>query len=241
LRAIYTLLLCAAAVAAGAATRPTRAPRYAYLPYNSPSLAGVIKQVQNSPKLQQRYAKHFGIPASQVVRHFRYHLMESYIPQTKVYDVWCVKPDGTRFVVKQRFVKGTRVLALRNGQPVMKWACGNPLSRKFPEIKEKVVRVGKTLPNVEDTPVTVRVDVPFEPLRELPAVPPDYSVPSSGMSFSVQEPSLPPPTHARRFFVPPIIPPGGGDDDEPPVIPEPATLVLLAAGGAAGALLCRRR
>lgn len=239
MRAFCTLCLCAAAVAANAAARPARAPRFAYLPYNSPSLAGVIQQVQNSPKLQQRYAKHFGIPPAQVVKHFRYHLMESYIPQTKVYDVWCVKPDGTRFVVKQRFVKGTRVLALRNGQPVMKWACGNPLSRKLPEIKEKVVRVSKVLPKAEDTPPVVRVDIPFEPLRELPAVPPRCTVPASGMSFSLEQPAPPPPGHARRYFVPPIIPRGGGDDDEPPPIPEPATTALLA--GAAGVLLLRRK
>ncbi|HEY3268575.1 MAG TPA: hypothetical protein VGM37_16775 [Armatimonadota bacterium] len=165
----------AAPLAAGAAGAHHRAaPRLSYLRYNSYSVSEVLGQLNGSVKLRQRYANHFHIAPEQVIPYFRANLVESYVPRTRRYRVWMSTKDGHKFARYQTFHAGTRVLALRNGEPVLKWACGNPLTNRLPSIQKRkkvVPRTSKVLPKVQQRTRYVNVETPWEkPVEEFPVV-----------------------------------------------------------------------
>jgi hypothetical protein len=230
------------------------APPDSFLPYNAHSLEGVIQQVENSPQLQQRYAKHFNIPPDQVVDYFRANLVESYITETRRYPVWCVRPDGRRYLIHQTFRRGERVLALRNGEPVLKWACGNPLTTTLPAVQ--VVERPRVLPSREVRERVATLDTPFETPRELVAAAPAYGlapaamlVPAAAAAPIVPIAAAAAPAVFPWWVVPPLLiaaAPGPGvtgppGPPPPEVIPEAGTLALLGAGLLAVAAAGRRR
>ena len=124
-------------VQAASPRRHVSPPPESYLQYRVYTVGQLIDQVQNNAVVRQRFARHFQIPEDRVVSYMRANLVESYIPQTRRYTVYCVSRSGKFFPVKQMFHKGTKVFALRNGQPVLKWLCGNPLSRFLPTVMTK--------------------------------------------------------------------------------------------------------
>lgn len=221
------------------------APPLSFLRNNSYSLQEVIAQIRGNRKLLLRFANHFHIAPEKVIPYFEQNLVESYVPQTKRYTVWMKRPDGSTYWVYQTFRKGERVLSLRNGEPVLKWACGNPLMTKLPEIqKRKVVeRTKKVLPNVQKRTRYYDVETPFEVPREIPrrlaALPPEFSPPASEMTqfvtreFPVRG-SSPWPAAALLAL---------NFDDTPPdnVIPEPSSAALALLGLAGMGLITRTR
>lgn len=124
-----------AKVTAGKPAMPPRhvpTPPDSFLRYKVYDTAQLIAQVQADPKVRQVFARHFSVPESRVVSYMRANLVESYVPKTGRYTVYCVRRNGKIYSVRQTFRKGTKVFSLRNGQPVMKWVCGNPLSKYLP-------------------------------------------------------------------------------------------------------------
>ncbi|HEY3329566.1 MAG TPA: hypothetical protein VGK19_06055 [Capsulimonadaceae bacterium] len=107
-------------------------PKASFLNQRVDTVQQLIAQVKAQPSVRARYAKLFHVPESQVVNYIQRNLVESYVPASKTYPVWCASKTGKLYVVKQHFQAGTRVFALRNGTPVMKWACGNPLVSSLP-------------------------------------------------------------------------------------------------------------
>lgn len=220
------------------ASRSRPAPPLSYLKENSYSLEDVIRQVQNDRQLQLRYANHFHITPAQVVPYFREHLVESYVPKTQRFTVWMKRKDGSTFWRYQTFHAGERVLALKNGMPVLKWACGNPLLTKLPVIKKKVVvkkPVKKVLPNVQERQRYVEIETPFETPRKLLAVAPLYNgVPSSltrlVTNTPIPTPRIPFPGEALIPIALLAFGGGGHTPPPPPVIPEPSSIVLALTG-----------
>lgn len=169
-----TLAFCAFALSAPPAAQaasthagPRLTPPDSYLQYKVYSVDQLIAQVSQNPVVRQRFARHFQIPESRVVSYMRANLVESYIPKTGHYTVYCVRRSGKFYPVKQTFRQGTKVFALRNGEPVMKWVCGNPLSRFLPAVQIKTAsRPPKVLvaPSIQElTPAdTVSVLVPSD-------------------------------------------------------------------------------
>lgn len=113
-------------------TYRTATPPASFLKYRVDSVAQLLAQIRADRTVRLRYAHLFGISENKVVAYMSKNLVESYIPATGAYKVWCVRPNGRVFVVKQHFHAGIRVFALRNGEPVLKWACGNPLTSRLP-------------------------------------------------------------------------------------------------------------
>jgi len=233
----------APAATARAKSAPVRraAPPLSYLNENSYSLNAVINQIRGNRKLLLRYANHFHIPPEQVIPYFRQNLVESYIPKTGRYQVWMKRPDGSTYSRYQTFHAGERVLALKNGQPVLKWACGNPLITQLPTIeKRKVVeRTKQVLPNIQKRTRYYNVETPFETPTKLAALPPVYDAPSSAMSHLVTREVVP--SASRRFPAAALLPFMFHNPPDVPKIPEPATVTLALVGAAGAGLFARKR
>ena len=180
-RATIGLLLLAAVglmptlVQAAPTTRHLKPPPESYLEYRVYTVNQLLQQVQDNPLVRRRYARHFQIPEDGVVSYMRANLVESYIPVTRRYTVYCVTRSGKFYPIKQTFRKGTKVFALRNGQPVLKWLCGNPLSRFLPAVVTKITRKPqqKVSPSIETLTENTDVLVPEEtvPATFLSALP----------------------------------------------------------------------
>lgn len=251
--------LLSVAFAAGALTAPAPKPRPApalsFLKQNSYSLDAVINQIRNDRQLLLRYANHFHISPEAVLPYFRENLVESYVAETKRYPVWMKRADGSTFWRYQTFRKGERVLALKNGEPVLKWACGNPLLTELPKIeKRKVVRRTKQVaPTVQNRARYYTVETPFEapetpqppetPAPQLlAALPADFVAPASRMTEVITRQPLPrvinplPAVAVLPFILenPPKTP-------DIPQIPEPGTVALALIGTSGVGLYALRR
>lgn len=133
------VILSAVLTAGFLASLPVRAsaaaqtvPPDSFLRFRVDTVQQLIRQVKTDPAVRRRYCQLFHVTPQKLVPYIQKNVVESYVPATKTYNVWCVGKNGRLFTVKQHFRAGTRVFALRNGTPVMKWACGNPLISYLP-------------------------------------------------------------------------------------------------------------
>lgn len=92
------------------------------------SAAQVVEQVRGDAVVRARFARFFHLPSGQVAAFLQANLVEGAIAETGFYTVQCVRPGGMVYPTKQAFRRGDKVFALRDGQPILQWACGNPLS-----------------------------------------------------------------------------------------------------------------
>jgi hypothetical protein len=192
-------------------------PPESYLKYSVYSVSQLIQELKENPSVRERYARHFQIPEDQVVRYMQDNLVESWVPQTRTYTVYCVSPSGKFFPIKQRFRKGTKVFALRNGEPVLKWICGNPLSRTLPVVLTK---------NIVKKPVT-KVS-PY--LQELtPSEDENVLVPNEALA-PVYQPLIP--LTAGGASLPFLA--SGGSGGFPALFLLPAALLFSHGGGGGG-------
>jgi len=216
-------------------------PRDSYLQYKVYSVEQLIQQVSDNAAVRQRFARHFQIPESRVVSYMRANLVESYVPRTGRYTVYCMHPSGKFYPVKQTFRRGTKVFALRNGEPVMKWVCGNPLSKFLPDVqvknltKQPVLKVSPSIEELlpaEQANILVPSDIPA-PIYQ-PAVPASLVSASAPLLVHGGGSSLLP------FLLPAAligIHGGHSNSNTPPIVvpigpsvPETSTFVLLTAG-----------
>lgn len=159
------------------------APRYptppaSYLRYKVYTINQLVRQVQSDPWVRSAYARTFHIPEADVIDYMKRNVVESYIPVTKTYTVYCVSNTGRIYTIRQVFKAGTKVFALRNGQPVIKWVCGNPLMSHLPKVETKTVKlppkvITKVSPSAEtlipnQPPVML---IPSESMAMLPTAP----------------------------------------------------------------------
>lgn len=88
--------------------------------------------VAQNPVLGQRYARHFGVPQEQIVSFFQNALVPHTLPQAKTLSTFGVTESGAIYPVKTTLPAGTKVWATREGVPVLKWNCSNPLMSLLP-------------------------------------------------------------------------------------------------------------
>ncbi|MDR3709686.1 MAG: hypothetical protein P4L33_15420 [Capsulimonadaceae bacterium] len=160
-----------------AATVATQAiPPQSFLNTRVQTVNEMIAQISSNSTVRQRYCKLFKVSSTQLIPYLRKNVVESYVPATKSYKVWCASKDGRLFSINQKFVAGTRVFALRNGTPVMKWACGNPLVSALPAPPAKPQTIAKapTVPFEKVAPLTETIAsevTPPAPVENLVSVP----------------------------------------------------------------------
>lgn len=90
------------------------------------------KYVAQNPDLGQRYARHFGVPQERVVSFFQSALVPHTLSQSQTLTTFGVTDSGRIYPVKTTLPAGTKVWATREGVPVLKWNCSNPLTTMLP-------------------------------------------------------------------------------------------------------------
>jgi hypothetical protein len=176
-----------------------------YLPYKVYSVDQLINEVQGNPAIIAHYSRTFHVPEDKVVQYMRNNVVESYIQETGKYTVYCVRPDGLVYPTVQHFQQGTKVFALRNGQPIMKWACGNPLMNFLPAVHEVVKPVVKVVTKVSPSVETLvpaeaaQEEVPVEEVA--PVYQPKVPVMASPMAFTAPIAAT---SHISPLFLLPI-------------------------------------
>lgn len=227
-------LLCLAALALSlsvpgqvSAAQARGVPRESFLEYRADTVEALALQAEQNPQVRARYARHFGIPGSRVAQFIRENLVVSYLPATARYSVYYVRPGG-RIVCRQvTLQRGTRVLALRNGEPVLRWICGNAMVPELPEVAVLPVREVPPVPPavisvpVEQVAMVPRViSVPFEQVAVRQIIPP-APVPAAPVPVA----PVPIPV-ARAAAVVPVVTPA---PVPAPVPPRPTSLIPIVA------------
>jgi PEP-CTERM motif len=179
------------------------------------SVEQLAQVAQSNPRVRRNFARHFGIPESQVANYFRRNLVLTRLKQSREVTVYAVTRTGRIYPVRERLRKGTQVFALRNGEPVLKGLCANPLVRRLPPMAMAPPRtpVIPRPPQVAAPPVITPPAPPETPLAPptttfLPPAPPETVVVPLPMPLEsapfVEAGPVPPPTTVRA-----VPPPGG--------------------------------
>jgi hypothetical protein len=152
LKRIFVIGIVAASVVASAA----RPARNAFLDYSVSSVSGLIHEVETDHAVADRFMRHFGMSGSELVAYFETLHVER-LPDSEVFSIYSIPPDGHDKVHTERLPAGAVVFADPSGKPILLMKCGNPLTVP-----------GPTVPVA--TPVSGPVG-PLVPPSELPPVP----------------------------------------------------------------------
>jgi hypothetical protein len=112
-------------------------------------VSALVKEVRTDPVVRARFARHFHVSGAYVADYMQKNLVESYVPRTGNYTVYCVGPSGRVYPTVQHLHGGVRVFAMRNGDPVLKWKCGNPMVSYLPVVETATVPKEIVAPSVE--------------------------------------------------------------------------------------------
>jgi hypothetical protein len=230
------------------------------LVYTVPDL---INQVEMKPAIALRYARHYNTTPAKVVQFMKDNLVESYMPSTQTFRTYWVRRNGKIVSGNETLKKGTRVFALRNGTPILKWACGNPLTVSLPVIRTRMAAAQQDVATRMSPSVQMLVPsepasviVPSEPAAPVMVAQAPAELPYSQMAQLPPTPSLPvsvaaAPVHLAAFPIGAI----GGVVAAAPVIasivhtggsgpsptPEAGTALSFGLLGSFGAMFTRRR
>jgi len=82
--------------------------------------------------LRQRYARHFNVSQDKIVDFFRNAVVPTTLKKSQRLMTFGVTKSGSIYAVRTKLPAGTPVWATREGVPVVKWNCANPLSKTLP-------------------------------------------------------------------------------------------------------------
>jgi len=82
--------------------------------------------------LLQRYSRHFGVSQDRVLSFVQNALVPMDLPRQETVTTFGVTKSGSIYPVRTTLPSGTRVWATREGAPVIKWNCSNPLTTALP-------------------------------------------------------------------------------------------------------------
>jgi len=206
-----------------------------FLPYRAYTVEALVQQVENDPVVRQRLAKHFHVSQAELVGYLQANLQVVSFDSSGWRPVYGVTRTGRIYRSRDYFQQDGKVFGLADGTPVLKYACGNPLTTNLPPVKRKKIVEAPPLlpqfvpeqPEAESVPalVTPPVQAPEE-YALLPAVP--LAQPLSVLPTIITHHSLP--LWPLLGLVGLHNGDGGGDGPPPPVIPEPSSLLLLGGG-----------
>lgn len=204
-----------------------------FLAHEVYDVPGLIAEMKRDPTAAERFAKHFGTSKETVREYFENNLRIKQLPKAAKFTVWGYSPNKGPYPTTQSFAKGTAVFALEDGTPILKYRCGNPLSKALPP----VVSVPATQP---DEPREAQIVEPEKPpieetvRAEEPRREPTVTVPSPSDTEIALMPLAPPVVQeeiaglAQLAFLPATAAGGGG------ALPWLALIPIGVAGGGGG-------
>jgi hypothetical protein len=222
---------------ATAATKRQPTGRDAFLRYRVQTVEELVAQIQADPVVRARLAKHFHVGQAELVAYLRDNLVVQTVPESGYYTVYGVtEKTGRIYPTRQYFRKNQKVFALRDGSPLLKWECGNPIATRLPKVAPPPPPPLQPAPPpsamgpgpVEEAPAAEAMETTLPG----PEVTPVTSLPPSPVEERVAA------APRERTNVLPILVGSGAallltvneDHGCQPVVPEPATIALIAFG-----------
>jgi len=214
------------------------------------SANGLAAQVGSDPTVLKRYERHFVLNKDVLKEYFtKLELMP--LRETRRYLVYNV---DSKFRINKKMLilqKGTLVFADKNGKPILKRTCGNPMVAYLPpkgQIAAKFIPPKYAISGIDavESPIVYAMASEPEPMVEptITPVEPPVTVPAPPVEpLPPALPALPgafiPALPWWPIAVLPFIPGGGGGGPTDPPVPEPMSIAVLGMG--VSSLLMRRR
>jgi len=236
---IFILVLLLSAAFPLNASAISRTPPGSFLPRIASTSGELCNLLASNPRVANRFARHFGVSADQVIEYFGRNLRVSTLKDGGAYRIYFISPNGSVISRSSYLVAGERAFVTPDGKPVLLVKCGNPVLKTLPPIRprnesratgviaqpELAVSSPETAPTstvemaMEPNPVEPSWLVAAEPKAELPVLP-------------IGSPMLPVVSQGSNYLLPLLIGAGGLSVDRSPhtPTPEPGTLLVLTAG-----------
>jgi len=119
-----------------------KTPRDSFLSVQVNSVSALAKEISSNPKVSARYAKLYHLKSSAVAGYMLKNVQIERLPNKFPHAVYCVTNDGVVFTEHETLSVGEKVFALRNGVPVLRWACGNPFDGALPVVSPRSKTAG---------------------------------------------------------------------------------------------------
>lgn len=233
-------LIVAVAVFAAGASAASRAAPGAFILEKVDSVNALVKQISSNKKVAALYIKHYGMPEGEIISYFEENLRLITLKSPLKVTAYYVTKSGAIKSKQKLLPAGTKVFATPNGEPVLEWRCGNPLSKSLPYIAKP------TPPKVEEPATLVAYNPPIEigvlPDALITNVEPVLVSPASTIEPVAEVMATPsivatPSLDAMKVVVPALL---GAvavrSKSDTPEVPEPMSILTLAAG-AGGVLI----
>jgi hypothetical protein len=259
------VLLATGGVSAQEHRLPTRPDSFAYVQVDTTD--ELVGMFHKNPQLRKNYARHFGIPESEVMRFVKEALVPKTLTASRKITTFGIRKSGKIYPVVKTLPAGTKVWATRSGTPVIKWICTNPIGYKMPGTD--LPRATLAEPLTESPAYAVAslsaADIPLDEEAELAPQLVALETPAEPETVTIAAGPAPAPVPTETLAsdeTPAAVVRGGSSplaliplagvvlaatqskssgEPGPSAIPEPSTVALLALAGLAGGAILRRR
>ncbi len=193
------IALSMALLAVAAQSALARPEKNAYLNRPAESVAQLVHQAETDREVMDRYMRHFAMDRRQVLALLK-GLHVSRLKQSTRFEMYSVPDGGVLKMHRCTLHRGERVFVDRNGQPVLRLKCGNPLTLgpQHPSMDQPHVSDAAPFQATEDDqvqPVFLATTIEPSPVAEIPA-----PVVDETPEVSAPEPFSPePPTRPMQF------------------------------------------
>lgn len=217
-----------------------RVPPGSYLESHVNSIDELCAQIQENPTVAARFAKHFGIPADEVVAYLKDYARMKPLTTTARYTEYFIDVRGRMVSHTKLLPAGTPVVVMADGTPIMDMKCGNPMYKRLPKqiAKAKPV-ITQVAQAIQETPP------PVFPSIVAPTPPPPAPVEpvTQVLGAAPQEIRFSPAIGAGVLALLPLLGAGGvnGSSNVTPPVPEPASALVLLTGTIGLVTVIRRR
>lgn len=131
--ALLVLIIMAACVPSDAIAAGNQQTRPgSFLRHRADSAKALADQVSSKSIVGRRYAQHFNTSPESLKRYFQENLQLITLKRPMETTVYYLSKNGGIGQSKRLLPAGTRVFATKNGEPLLEWRCGNPLTKRLP-------------------------------------------------------------------------------------------------------------